>query len=299
MRESAPLSSVDLFAPAKVNLSLQVVGRRADGYHLLDSLVVFAGVGDDLHFEAADSLSLTVDGPAAGALADQPDNIVLKAAHRLADAAGIRPSAAIRLTKRLPVAAGIGGGSADGAATLKGLCALWGIDPGDDELARIGLGLGADLPVCLAGRPTRVTGIGECLSPALTLPAAWMLLVNPRIALPTPAVFKARRGDFSVPTPLEEAPADAAALAEALRSRPNDLTSPAVHLAPVIATVLDAIEGQRGCLLARMSGSGATCFGLFADNASASAAAAAMSKGYPDWWIAAAPLLGGQGKSRP
>jgi 4-diphosphocytidyl-2-C-methyl-D-erythritol kinase len=288
----SPKAATVVFAPAKVNLSLQVVGRRSDGYHLLDSLVVFAGVGDTLKFAPSDDLIMRIDGPTAVGLADAPDNIVLKAAHRLADAAGIRPRAAVTLTKRLPVAAGIGGGSADGAAALRGLCALWRLVADEDRLSRIGLGLGADVPVCLRCRPTRMTGVGEVLFAAPALPPAWLVLVNPGVAVSTPEVFKTRQGAFSAPAPLDTTPADAPALAEALKTRPNDLTAPAIRLQPVIRDVLAAIDTCRGCLLARMSGSGATCFGLFADETAARASATALSARQPGWWIAAAQMLG-------
>ncbi len=282
---------VEVFAPAKVNLYLHVVGRRSDGYHLLDSLVVFVGVGDGLMIEAADDLTLRIDGPTAGGLTAEPDNIVLKAARALADRAGVAPRAAIRLTKRLPVAAGIGGGSADGAAALRGLCALWGIDPGDAELERLGLALGADVPVCLRGRPTQMSGIGEILAEAPPLPPVWMVLVNPRVAVPTPSVFKARHGDFSAPAPLAETPADTASLVRALAGRGNDLAAPAIAVAPVVGDVLTALADQSECLLSRMSGSGATCFGLFATAAAAAAAEASLTAQHPGWWIAAAPLV--------
>jgi 4-diphosphocytidyl-2-C-methyl-D-erythritol kinase len=221
----------------------------------------------------------------------EPDNIVLTAARALAAAAGVPAKAAITLTKVLPVASGIGGGSADGAATLRGLCVLWGLSPDEPQLARIGLSLGADLPVCLAGRPTQMSGIGEILTPSPALPPAWLVLVNPRVGLSTPAVFKARKAAFSSPAPLTEAPRDAAALAEALSSRRNDLTEPAVSLAPVVDDMLRAIAAQKDCLLARMSGSGATCFGLFSSQASADAAAAGLRAEHSAWWIAAAPLV--------
>jgi 4-diphosphocytidyl-2-C-methyl-D-erythritol kinase len=284
--------AVEVFAPAKVNLYLHVVGRRADGYHLLDSLVAFAGVGDTLRIAPASRLELLIEGPTAAALTAEPDNIVLRAARRLAEATGRSPGAAITLTKRLPVAAGIGGGSADAAAALRGLCALWQVDPGEARLADIGLELGADVPVCLAGRPTQMGGIGEALEPAPALPPAWLVLVNPRIGLSTPAVFKARDGAFSPPAPLTEAPADAAALAAALNHRRNDLAAPAIRLAPVVGEVLAAVAAQPGCLLSRMSGSGATCFGLFASAAAAASAEAALTDRHPAWWTAAAPLVG-------
>lgn len=285
------MSAITVEAPAKVNLYLHVTGKRADGYHLLDSLVAFAGVGDTLTLEPAEALSLTLAGPTAAALAGDDDNIVLRAARLLADHAEIRGGARVTLTKRLPVAAGIGGGSADAAAVLRGLVRLWRVTIAEPDLRALGLRLGADVPVCLAGRPTTMTGVGEHLAPAPALPPAWLVLVNPRRPLSTPAVFKARTGDFTAPQPLTEAPATVQALAEVLAARRNDLTDAAIRLEPVIAQMLAAIADQKSCLLARMSGSGATCFGLFADAASAQAAATTLAQTYPSWWTAAAPLL--------
>ena len=284
-------AAVELFAPAKVNLYLHVTGKREDGYHLLDSLVVFAGTGDTLRFAPARALSLEIEGPGAEHLAADDDNIVLKAARALAEALGRPAEAAITLEKHLPVAAGIGGGSADAAATLRGLMALWDVDLDDAKLAEIGLKLGADLPVCLAGRPTQMSGVGEILAPAVPLPPAWLVLVNPRLALSTPSVFRARAGDFTPAAPLIEAPADAQALANHLVSRHNDLAAPAMILEPAVKIMLDAIGETEGCLLARMSGSGATCFGLYADEQTADNAAESLAEAYPDWWISAAPIL--------
>lgn len=282
-------------APAKVNLSLHVVGRRADGYHLLDSLIAFAGIGDTVRAEEAEDLSLVVDGPFApaleAALPAESRNIVLAAARRLAEQAGVAPAARLTLTKRLPVAAGIGGGSADAAATLLALCRLWALRPAGPDLMALALELGADVPVCLHGRAANVSGVGERIEDAPALPPAWLVLANPLVAVSTPAVFKARRGRFNQAAPLIEAPADAAALADALRARANDLTKAAVSLAPEIGGVLVDLGALPGCLLARMSGSGATCFGLFAAEAEARAAAAALADSRPQWWCAAAPLL--------
>jgi 4-diphosphocytidyl-2-C-methyl-D-erythritol kinase len=279
-------------APAKVNLSLHVVGKRADGYHLLDSLVAFAGTGDTLEFTAAETLTLEVVGPTASLIPAEGDNIVLTAARRLADAAKVTAGATIRLTKRLPVAAGIGGGSADAAAALTGLARLWGVTLPEAALHALALKLGADVPVCLAGKPTRMSGVGEVLETVPTLPPCWLVLVNPMVPLHTPAVFKARQGEFSAALPLTEAPADAAALAAALALRRNDLTRAAISLEPVVGEVLTAIGATAGCLLSRMSGSGATCFGLFAEEAAARAAAGRLILAQPGWWVAAAPLLG-------
>lgn len=285
------MTSFSIEAPAKVNLTLHVVGKRDDGYHLLDSLVAFAGVGDTLDFAPADTFSLDVTGPTAAQIPDG-ENIVLKAARLLAEAAGGQAQgAAIRLTKRLPVAAGIGGGSADAAATLKGLIRLWSLTLPAESLSRVALAIGADVPVCLAGAPTRMMGIGERLEPAPALPPAWLVLVNPMVPLHTPPVFKARTGPFSEADPLKESPADAHALAAALASRRNDLTPPAISIEPVVGEVLAAIAATPGCLLPRMSGSGATCFGLYGTEAEALAAAAALAAAQPGWWVAPARLL--------
>jgi 4-diphosphocytidyl-2-C-methyl-D-erythritol kinase len=286
------MTSFSIEAPAKVNLTLHVVGKRDDGYHLLDSLVAFAGVGDTLDFAPAGTLSLDVAGPTATQIPDG-ENIVLKAARLLAEAAGgPARGGAIRLTKRLPVAAGIGGGSADAAAALKGLIRLWNLALPAETLSRVALAIGADVPVCLAGAPTRMMGIGERLEPAPALPPAWLVLVNPMVPLHTPPVFKARTGPFSAADPLTESPADPRALAAALASRRNDLTPPAISIEPVVGEVLAAIAATPGCLLPRMSGSGATCFGLYETGAEARAAAAALAAAQPGWWVASAPLLG-------
>ncbi|HLO78892.1 MAG TPA: 4-(cytidine 5'-diphospho)-2-C-methyl-D-erythritol kinase [Magnetospirillum sp.] len=285
------MTTITVQAPAKVNLYLHVTGRRADGYHLLDSLVAFAGVGDTLEIAPADTLTLSVVGPTASALAADDDNIVLKAARALATRSGVACGARMVLTKRLPVAAGIGGGSADAAAALRGLSRLWGLTLPEAEMRALGLDLGADVPVCLAGRPMLMTGAGEGLAPAPALPPAWMVLVNPRRPLSTPAVFKARTGEFGAALPLTDTPADAPALAAALARRRNDLTQPAITLEPAVAETLALIAAQPGCLLARMSGSGATCFGLFATEPEANAAAASLTSAQPAWWTAAAPLL--------
>jgi 4-diphosphocytidyl-2-C-methyl-D-erythritol kinase len=282
---------VTVEAPAKVNLTLLVTGKRPDGYHLLDSLVAFAGIGDTITARPADGLTLIVDGPTAASLPDG-ENIVIKAARLLAEAANVPLAAEIHLTKRLPVAAGIGGGSADAAATLNALSRLWQIDLPPERMRALALSIGADVPVCLVGRPTRMEGVGEVLTPAPALPPSWLVLVNPLVPLSTPSVFKARTASFSIPDPLTHSPADAQALAEALTVRRNDLTTPAIALLPLVGEMLAAIAAQPDCLLARMSGSGATCFGLFADEAAARTAAAALSAHQPGWWVAPAPLLG-------
>ena len=272
------------FAPAKVNLALHVTGQRADGYHLLDSLVVFAGVGDRLSLADAPALTLAITGPQAGALPVTEDNLVLRAARAIGEAA-----AAITLEKVLPVASGIGGGSADAAATLRLIARHRGraLPPPDQVLA-----LGADVPVCLSGRAVRMTGIGEGLVPLPhALPPAWMVLVNPLQAVSTPDVFRAL--DKRDNAPLRDLPRlrDAAELAAWVAMQRNDLEAPAMRLLPVIGQVRAALSGQQGCLVSRMSGSGASCFGLFPDPLSASAAARAIRAAQPAWWVADAPVL--------
>lgn len=269
-------------APAKINLFLHVTGRRADGYHLLDSLAVFTALGDRVTAEPASDLSLHLEGPFGAALTAEPDNLVLRAARALAAEAGIPALARLTLHKNLPVASGIGGGSADAAAAFRALCRLWNISPDRSVLHRLALTLGADVPVCLASVPAWMGGIGGDLSPAPRLPDCGIVLVNPGVAVSTPDVFRARRGGFSPMADLPAAWEDAATMASDLRRLTNDLAEPAIGLQPVIADVLSALEGLSGCLLARMSGSGATCFGLFASAEAAEHAARAITQAA--WW---------------
>lgn len=269
-------------ARAKVNLYLHVTGRRADGYHLLDSLAVFPAVGDWLEAEAADGLSLDLAGPFGGALAAEADNLVLRAARALAVEAGVVARGRVTLHKHLPVASGIGGGSADAAAALRLLARLWGVRVAPERLAEIAAGLGADVPVCLGSAAARMGGVGEVLTAAPMLPDFGMVLLNPGGAVATPAVFRARQGGFSAPAALPAAWADAAAMAVDLRRLGNDLEAAAVGLHPPIGAALTALGAAPGCLLARMSGSGATCFGLFADAAAAERATSGLAR--PGWW---------------
>ncbi len=283
-----------VIAPAKINLYLHVTGRRGDGYHILDSLVAFAGINDVLSVSPAAELTLELIGPFAKDIPAGDDNLVLIAARALREQAGINDGAALKLTKRLPPAAGIGGGSADAAAALRALNGLWGLGLADMDLLALGLELGADVPVCLRGRAAFMGGIGEDLCPAPALPRAWVVLVNPGHPLSTPAVFKKRREmmgtDFSAPAGFNYAPQDAAELAAVLAKRRNDLEVAAVALFPAVGEVLAALNETAGVLLARMSGSGATCFGLMADAEAAATAALALAGGHPDWWVKAASL---------
>ncbi|WP_184437398.1 4-(cytidine 5'-diphospho)-2-C-methyl-D-erythritol kinase [Roseospira goensis] len=280
-------------APAKVNLYLHVTGRRADGYHLLDSLMAFAAVHDVVTVAPADDLSLTVDGPNAAALADldPSDNLILRAARALAETAGVAACARLTLTKHLPVAGGIGGGSADAAAALRGLYRLWDLTLDDATMLDLALGLGADVPVCLYGRAAHVSGIGEVLDPAPALPAAPLLLVNAGAPVSTPEVFGRRRGPFSRPAPLRDAPVNALALAQDLAGRGNDLEPPARTLCDAVGETLDLLTAQAGALLTRMSGSGGTCFALFASEAEAEAARRAIAEARPHWWVARTRLV--------
>ncbi len=273
-------------APAKVNLSLHVTGRRADGYHLLDSLVVFTEMGDLVSLRPMRGLSLSITGPEAAELGAGSDNLVLRAA-RLMGARDL----ALTLDKRLPLASGIGGGSSDAAACLRLLMRETGA-PCPSPAAV--LALGADVPVCLDPRPARMRGIGERLNPVPPLPPLWMVLVNPRLEVPTPQVFKALGAPDNPPMPdvLPDWP-DARAFLDWLALQRNDLQAPAIASAPVIATVLDALDAAPGCALARMSGSGATCFGLFANEPAAQAAARVIAEDHPGWWCVATALRAG------
>ena len=275
-------------ARAKVNLWLNVVGRRADGYHLLDSLVAFTDLADEIDVSAASDLSLEVAGPAAGSLRDEADNLVPRAARLLAGRAGLAPRAALRLNKHIPVAAGLGGGSADAAAVLLALVDLWRVAMPEEELFDLAAELGADVPMCLAGRPALVAGVGERLAPAPRLPSCAVLLVNPGGALPTPQVFAARRGSFSAERPMLGGWPDLATFGREIAARGNDLTDAAVSLRPEITNVLQALQGSQGVVHAAMSGSGATCFALYETVEAARRASAALPS---SWWRHAGQLV--------
>jgi 4-diphosphocytidyl-2-C-methyl-D-erythritol kinase len=305
-------AGVSEFAPAKVNLWLRVTGRHDDGYHLLDSLVVFADAGDVVRAAPAETLSLALDGPFAAGVPVGEENLVLRAAAMLRDAAARHPhpvplpegdgtlagvvacplpqgegqgegaftppGAALALTKTLPPASGIGGGSSDAAATLRALTRLWALDPA--IAGRVAPTLGADVPVCLRATACRMRGIGDVLDPVPPLPDCGLVLANPKIPLETRSVFAARRGAFSAPFP-PGTWTDAASLAADIRAAGNDLRQAAISLCPAIADVLAALAALPGALCAQMSGSGATCLALFASAAAARQAAAALPEA---WW---------------
>lgn len=276
------MTTLSALAPAKVNLSLAITGRRPDGYHELESLVVFADAGDQISVAPAAELSLAIEGPFAPQLEAEDDNLVLRAARLFESGQG----AEIVLTKNLPVAAGLGGGSSDAAAVLPLLAQLWDLPV---PSARVPA-LGADLPVCLSRRPARVSGIGESVMPA-ELPDFSLVLANPGVPLPTGEVFAAFDGVFSTPPPAPGRFSDLTALVDHLRAAPNDLEPPARVLCPEIGEVLLALAECSGCRLSRMSGSGATCFGLFADRSAAVEAASEIRRHHPEWWVAATGLF--------
>ena len=275
-------------APAKINLTLRIVGRRADGYHELESLVVFADVADRLTLIPGPQTRLDVSGPFAPACGATEDNLVLKAVGKLASAVPGLKSGQFRLEKNLPVAAGIGGGSSDAAAALRLLARANAIALKDPRLADAALAVGADVPVCLDPRPRVMRGIGEVLSAPLDVPALPAVLVNPRAPTETRKVFAAFAGMHGSSAPLADPPRDA--LLGYLNAHGNDLTPAAIACVPVIGEVLDTLAALPGAQLARMSGSGSTCFALFISAEAARAAAEKLTLAQPDWWVAPATL---------
>lgn len=283
-------------APAKVNLTLRVLGRRADGYHTLESIVTFAAVGDRLSLTRGAELTLAQRGPTASLTGAPDDNLVLKAARALAAQVPGLKLGRFRLDKRLPVAAGLGGGSADAAAALRLLARANRLERDDPRLFAAARGTGADVPVCLDPRPRLMSGIGEVLSAPLALPSFAAVLVNPGVAVPTRDVFATLRivgapRDATDIDALARAPTTEAALA-LIAAQSNDLEAAAIRIAPVIADVLAALHALPGCRLARMSGSGATCFAIFSSTAAATAGAKALRAARPHWWVRASKLAG-------
>ncbi|KQP77039.1 4-diphosphocytidyl-2C-methyl-D-erythritol kinase [Methylobacterium sp. Leaf111] len=283
-------------APAKINLTLHVLGRRAgDGYHELESLVVFTGAGDTLSLEPGPDLALTVSGPTAGPAGPLDDNLVIRAARHLAR---LRPGlrqGTFHLVKRLPVAAGIGGGSSDAAAALRLLGRLNDIAPDDSDLVAAARATGADVPVCLVPRARMMAGAGEAVGPALDMTPLPAVLINPGVPVETAPVFRAlglavgdRHGTGAHPVIAPGLGAEA--LLRAITPARNDLETPARSLAPVIDVALGALRAASGCRLARMSGSGATVFGIFGHRSEAARAARSIAAVHPGWWVTAAML---------
>jgi 4-diphosphocytidyl-2-C-methyl-D-erythritol kinase len=286
-------------APAKINLTLRISGRRADGYHELESLVAFAPFGDRLTFTPGGPLELSVSGPMADGAGPVADNLVLRAARALAERTDDVRLGRFALLKELPSGAGLGGGSADAAAALRLLAAANGISLDDPRVHDAARATGADIPVCLDPRPRIMRGIGEILSAPATLPPLGILIIHPGFALPTGPVFKAlglKPGESYAGSSPRQAEADRwqtadrDSLFEWLIGECNDLEGPAIATAPAVAGVLRVIAGLAGCRLARMSGSGSACFGLFDDGRAAAAAANHAADAQPSWWLRAGTL---------
>lgn len=279
-------------APAKVNLTLRVRGRRADGYHELESLVAFADVADTLTLIDAEKDALEVAGPFAGKSGPVANNLVLKALAVIRESVGTLKAGRFLLEKNVPVAAGLGGGSADAAAALRLIARANGLAFDDDRLVSAARTVGADVPVCLDPQPRVMRGAGEVLSLPLDLPALPAVLVNPGVALATRDVFARLAIERTAHHPVGDVPREFDALIEFLKQDGNDLTSAASACAPVVAEVLDALRGLPAVKLARMSGSGATCFALFATSAEAAAATRQLSE-RKSWWVRATTLGSG------
>lgn len=273
-------------APAKVNLALHVTGRREDGYHLLETLAVFTHAGDRVSVKPAPRDRFTVTGPFAPHVPQCGDNLVTRARDLVRSLAGSPPAAAITLEKHLPVASGLGGGSSDAAAALRALCRLWRLNIAPEILAAKALALGADVPMCLAGKPLIARGIGERLEALPGLPALALVLVNPGVAVSTPSIFAALESRDSPPLPPLPVLPGLHALAAWLCETRNDLETPAIAAAPQIADALAALRGT-GAAVARMSGSGATSFGLYAGDGEAKRAAATIATAQPSWYVKA------------
>jgi 4-diphosphocytidyl-2-C-methyl-D-erythritol kinase len=283
------------FAPAKVNLTLQVGRARGDGLHPLQSITVFADWGDEIAVEPSTGLHLNVQGDHLDEIGDPNSNLVLKAAYALRAAAD-KPEfgAEISLSKRLPVAAGLGGGSSDAAATLRALNRLWDLDFSTKQLAEIGTVVGADVPACVFARPLMMEGIGEKISPLMAWPDLNAVIINPRQRVSTGEVFKKFDSNSPEPLGLEKIPALGSfdTVISRLLDSQNKLESPAIEIAPVISECLAALRDTDDIKLARMSGSGASCFGLYPNSMSARAAVDRLESEHPDW-LAEATILRG------
>lgn len=273
---------ISMLAPAKVNLYLHVVGKRPDGYHLLDSLFVFADYGDKISVEQDDHLSLTVLN---SDLSCGEDNIIIKATRKLANFFGIEPNVKIILEKNLPIASGIGGGSTDAAATLLALIQLWNVQISRENLLKIALELGADVPSCIEKIPVQVAGIGEVLTPAPQLPKLAMILMNPNKPVSTPQIFKTRKPIFTEAKPFLHDISDIDEFIAELKKRHNDLQSTACEIEPAVADVLSVFAENSLTLFSQMSGSGGTCFGLYRTEDDAEQAVKVFKSHHPEWWI--------------
>ena len=280
-------------APAKINLTLHVTGQREDGYHLLDSLVVFTDAGDEISAQTANDLTLTVTGPFAEGVPTDDSNLVLRAAHLLRRKRGVIQGAHITLEKHLPHAAGIGSGSSDAAATLKLLAELWQVDPLPVDAPEV-LGLGADVPVCATGpAPQRMSGIGEDLAAIQSLPECALVLVNPRVSVSTRQVFQGLASKTNRPMDTLPDDLDFDGFANWLSAQRNDLQGPAMEVAPAVASAISRLRRMPNVAFAGMSGSGATCFGLVRSMADARHVARVVQVAEMGWWVTPAAILRG------
>ncbi|ANL26775.1 4-diphosphocytidyl-2-C-methyl-D-erythritol kinase [Rhizobium phaseoli] len=280
-------------ARAKINLALHVTGQRPDGYHLLDMLVTFADCGDRLGFLPAQADAFTLSGPFGEMLAGDGNNLVLRARDLLREQVGaLAFPVHIHLQKNLPIASGIGGGSADAAATLRGLMRLWGMDLPAETLASLALTLGADVPMCFESRPLIARGIGEKIEAVPDLPAFAMVLANPLKGVSTPEVFRRLAAKNNPALHLARSLSANGDWLTAIGSARNDLEPPACELVPEIAMISQMLQAQ-GALITRMSGSGATCFGIFSTMTAAQEAAAALHGERPDWYVQATETVSG------
>lgn len=288
------INEITVLAPAKVNLFLHIIGRRPDGYHLLESLFAFADIGDKLTLKEADEITFRVEGTfkeiCERAGCDGNGNLVFRAATELSK---ILPGKGVEiiLEKNLPLSAGLGGGSSDAAALLKGLQILWNAEADEDALFKLALELGADVPACLLGTPCFVAGIGEDVTSLQEFETLEVVLVNPKRPLSTPQVFKSfKENNRPFTPPLATTPDLNESQERLIRETHNDLQGPAIALAPDVAKILGALEDCDGNVLARMSGSGATCFGIFSTREQSEMATAWLAREHPNWWVAVTKL---------
>lgn len=291
------MTALNIIAPAKINLYLHVTGRRDGGYHELDSLIAFTDFGDEIRIEPCDSFAFNVEGPFANVFKDSEKdaspnsgNIAVKAAWGLSRAAKKNLHVKITLIKNLPLAAGIGGGSADAAAVIWGLCKFWDLPPASDFLNQLLLELGADVPVCFLCHPAKVSGIGEQLEQLDDMAELPVVVINPGKACPTANVFRTYTGAFKDNAPLPQLLHEFDEVLSFLRTQDNDLFESASMTVPEIKNILLALKGKEGCALARMSGSGASCFGIYRTPDEAVKAANNIAQDNPDWWVKAGTL---------
>lgn len=285
------LNTFKLLAPAKINLFLHITGKRDDGYHLLQSLMAFVDVGDEMEFSRHDSLFIDIDGPFAGDMPAPHENLVYKAAQLLAADYRITAQGRVTLNKKLPVASGIAGGSSDAATALAGFAKLWGLPEEQNRLQKLAQKLGADVPACLARKPVWAEGIGEKITPLPEMPPMHFVLANPMVATPTPEVFRRFRAKFSPPLQFSGRRKTASEWIADLKKYRNDLLDAALEVTPKIRDVLGALQDTPNCHFARLSGSGATCFGVYDHAETAMAAVNKLKQQYPRWWVAPAALL--------